>query len=330
MGFGLFGLSLFFGWIVLEAFLSDFTEPMSLFKETCFGDLASIVCLGRVFRKNRLIKNCDCKNYNPDFKDVIKHKKLDFCLICVKMKGSIFINLLFGLVHPWNYDDQPWNMGSCLEKKQSPINLQKSDSIDLVEDDLDTIEFLNSQILDREIPAEMEDPSSESQHSLRYSFVEEIGSDSVKCLQTHFHFNTSEHVINGESYFGEMHVVCYKTKYGNYDSAVESGKNDSLVVLGFHLDIKNEMNENLDLTKIIEEKEICEKNITCQFSFSVPKPSEVLGFYRYYGSLTTPDCNEQVEWTVFESKILNQMLTKYLKILLESIIKNMPTFCFFI
>lgn len=36
---------------------------------------------------------------------------------------------------------------------------------------------------------------------------------------------------------------------------------------------------------------------------TLPKPKDREKFYRYHGSLTTPDCNEVVVWTIFKEKM---------------------------
>lgn len=35
----------------------------------------------------------------------------------------------------------------------------------------------------------------------------------------------------------------------------------------------------------------------------IPKEEDLTSYYRYMGSLTTPHCNEDVEWTLFEKPI---------------------------
>lgn len=206
----------------------------------------------------------------------------------------------------WDYENQPWNFGQCMGSKQSPINLDSSTTEKLVTDNLDSMNFLNLNILNEVIPSKMENPINKEhpEHSLRYTFEPEIGTDSVKCLQTHFHFDTSEHFVNNQSYFGEMHVVCYKTEYGSYENAVASGFDDSIVVFGFHIDIDVEAGENNEISQMFDDKKECEENSQCSFNFVIPQPVDLGGFFRYYGSFTTPDCNEEVEWTVFEGKIL--------------------------
>merc|ERR1712096_338317 len=42
---------------------------------------------------------------------------------------------------------------------------------------------------------------------------------------------------------------------------------------------------------------------TTTASVAIPFPSEIAGFYRYQGGLTTPTCNEVVTWTVFKNPV---------------------------
>lgn len=42
---------------------------------------------------------------------------------------------------------------------------------------------------------------------------------------------------------------------------------------------------------------------TFRLSTLLPRAGRLSGYYRYQGSLTTPDCSEAVVWTVFEEPV---------------------------
>jgi hypothetical protein len=59
--------------------------------------------------------------------------------------------------------------------------------------------------------------------------------DTYVFQQLHFHWGSddsigSEHTVNGKSYPGELHLVHYNSKYGDYKSALKHS--DGLAVLG--------------------------------------------------------------------------------------------------
>ncbi|EFX88119.1 alpha-carbonic anhydrase [Daphnia pulex] len=133
--------------------------------------------------------------------------------------------------------------------------------------------------------------------------------DRYNFAQLHFHWDEgllgSEHTINRQKYSAELHVVHYNTKYGSFDNAVPHA--DGLAVLGILIDLQARDNiafrhlEQFD--KIIDPS----RTISDRLQFSVPLvdllPDSTESFFRYNGSLTTPGCNEDVIWTVFETPI---------------------------
>lgn len=42
---------------------------------------------------------------------------------------------------------------------------------------------------------------------------------------------------------------------------------------------------------------------TFRLSTLLPRAARLSGYFRYQGSLTTPDCSETVVWTVFEEPV---------------------------
>uniref|UniRef100_T1JMA7 carbonic anhydrase n=1 Tax=Strigamia maritima TaxID=126957 RepID=T1JMA7_STRMM len=123
----------------------------------------------------------------------------------------------------------------------------------------------------------------------------------------HFHWGSdneqgAEHTVNGVYYPLEMHIVHFNSKYGTVDKALKN--TDGLAVLGIFYEVTEEDNPALD--EIIKEfssvvydgdsKTISKPNFSLQDLF----PVSTEYFFRYFGSLTTPPCNEVVTWTVFE------------------------------
>ncbi|KAG8122654.1 putative Carbonic anhydrase IV protein [Naja naja] len=93
-----------------------------------------------------------------------------------------------------------------------------------------------------------------------------------KAVQFHFHWGSevekmqspgSEHSIDGERYPMELHVVHIKEEFGNTESAI--------------------------------------KGKALRLESLIPDKKDLTSFYRYTGSLTTPGCNEEVVWTLFEN-----------------------------
>ncbi|KAB5550168.1 hypothetical protein PHYPO_G00050730 [Pangasianodon hypophthalmus] len=140
-------------------------------------------------------------------------------------------------------------------------------------------------------------------------------SENYKAVEVHFHWGKnggpgSEHTIDGEQYPMEMHIVHIKQMY----SSVQEAINDSsgVAVLGFLYEESESANKKYE--SIINAL----PNITLPGNKStlgpvsldmlIPSHDTLMHYFRYKGSLTTPDCAESVIWTVFENTIkLNKM-----------------------
>ncbi|KAM6110952.1 carbonic anhydrase 4 [Pterocles gutturalis] len=134
-----------------------------------------------------------------------------------------------------------------------------------------------------------------------------------KAIEFHFHWGTkgvqqylvgSEHSIDGEKQAMELHVVHIREDVSDITEAKKNA--DGVAVLAFFIKVEE---ENKSYAPLINELENIEtKGQTAQMEplplSSLLPPEEDLGrYYRYEGSLTTPDCYEGVIWTVFEKPI---------------------------
>jgi len=143
-----------------------------------------------------------------------------------------------------------------------------------------------------------------------------------KVVQFHFHWGKtdaegSEHLLDGNASPLEMHAVTMKTRFKSLNKALESDDRDALAVFGVFYQIDDagsdailEIGETLTVAK--GQKETKKLNV----KFRDLLPNDLSQFFRYNGSLTTPGCNEQVLWTVFQNKmsITQEVLQKFQEI----------------
>jgi len=113
-------------------------------------------------------------------------------------------------------------------------------------------------------------------------------------LQFHFHFK-SEHWIEGKQYPMELHIV-------HQDCDSQCGE---LAVLGIMIDADRNASETPELLSVFEsiskEDSACTKEIKTNPWEWLPNDTE--HYFRYEGSLTTPDYDEIVSWLVFNEPL---------------------------
>ncbi|NXB69599.1 CAH4 anhydrase, partial [Donacobius atricapilla] len=134
-----------------------------------------------------------------------------------------------------------------------------------------------------------------------------------KAVEFHLHWGVpgepqnipgSEHSIDGEKYPMELHIVHIREDASDVTEAKKTP--DGLAVLAFFIKAEEE-NKNY-ATLLSELENIQYKGQSAQVDAlplsSLLPPEEDLGrYYRYEGSLTSPDCYEGVIWTVFEKPV---------------------------
>lgn len=197
----------------------------------------------------------------------------------------------------------------CIQSTKIPA--EESDNLQLiktsaakkatVEDDVDApkiIEVINSMTFS----AAMTSPNDPNSHAIKFTPSEKAANGKVKCEQFHFHMNTSEHTVDGKAYFAEVHMVCFKDRNANFTAAVDEGKPDSLAVFGFFLEESADGSADENVQTIID---LVKNNPDGSDNVSVKLPTakNLSKYYRYMGGLTTPGCNEIVEWTVFADTV---------------------------
>ncbi|XP_075445721.1 carbonic anhydrase 4 [Ascaphus truei] len=130
-------------------------------------------------------------------------------------------------------------------------------------------------------------------------------SSTYTASQFHFHWGNediagSEHTIDGEQFPMELHIVHKIT------TKSDGGETDGLAVLGFMYEVSTENNNKynsiIDALTNIPVKDNTANISSLMLQDLIPDKKLDL-YYRYKGSLTTPDCNETVTWTLFNETI---------------------------
>jgi len=236
------------------------------------------------------------------------------------MEWNYMAILLIGLAltvkaAEWNHDDkgESWE-GLCkVGKTQSPIDFNTSKMKKATYEDFTFVGY------DRDTK---KDNFVNNAHTVQMesTYQPQVYGGGLPGIyqfaQFHLHWGSvdsqgSEHTINKKAYPMELHLVHFKTEYGNdIVSAIKNepkGKNDNLAVLGIMFEIQDEDNEALEPMMNALEK-VATTDITKKVDMEVTTlksllPKDTKNFYRYQGSLTTPGCNEIVVWTVFKESV---------------------------
>ena len=214
----------------------------------------------------------------------------------------------------WTYEDQSDNWGKigfCNGKTQSPISINDEDLIQPTgKDPLEASKFIET-LRDQYFSAALRD--IDTGHALRYNLNKEIVYKSINCYQFHLHINHGEHLFNDQTHFAEAHMVCYKNKFEDVYAAAGSNEPDALAVFGFPIDVDdNLVGDGLSMKSIIENYDL---KVSDDVNVALPIPASTKKYYRYQGSLTTPDCNQVVTWTVFAemTKISRAQMERMMK-----------------
>lgn len=128
-----------------------------------------------------------------------------------------------------------------------------------------------------------------------------------KTVQFHFHWghakhHGSEHLIDSTAYPLELHIVNYNSDV--YPSIAEAvTEKQGLAVLGVMFEITEEDNEELEpviaaMAQVRDPEDGRQVEIE-PLSLRRLLPEDISQYFRYNGSLTTPNCFESVIWTVF-------------------------------
>jgi len=211
----------------------------------------------------------------------------------------------------WTYDDQSlWGMVSshCNKKSQSPIDITGA-----------TVEKLSgSKINQHNYGVDHSWKGTNNGHTIKFTPQTTDYKIDAKTLedgeytlgQFHFHWGSaadkgSEHTVDGKRYFAEVHLVHFKSEYGDIGRSLYHS--DGLAVVGHFLEVVDTTDETpMDkfLQNIVGEN-LLEESSEFEFYFNLADLglTDFDDYYRYSGSLTTPPCNEVVQWTVVKDTI---------------------------
>ncbi|XP_028332288.1 carbonic anhydrase-like [Gouania willdenowi] len=197
----------------------------------------------------------------------------------------------------------------CGGTKQSPIDIDTSK----VEMDPDLHNFTFVNFSSRHVVKSGVNNGHTVKFILEEGAVEISGgglNGTYTALQLHFHWGQtehhagSEHTINGHRYPMEMHIVTVRKGL-----SVEQALNHSEGIAAFGFFITGTEHGDMlghwstltsHLTKV--GKEAVELNLNISID-DLTANVDRTKFYRYRGSLTTPNCNEVLVWTVFQQPI---------------------------
>lgn len=190
------------------------------------------------------------------------------------------------------------------EKLQSPININpKAVNVSSLKLDLiipKRVQLTNFELLNTGKTIQVSPVESDPMPWIKFNGqVYHFG-------KLHFHWSNdkkrgSEHSINKTYGSLELHMVYFNRKYENITIATQSKKQNGLLVVAVLYDeVVNETLSN-DWLKPVQNVSVIntQQVINGSFLFNL---TPVSTFYHYNGSLTTPLCDEVVQWIVMTKK----------------------------
>jgi len=117
----------------------------------------------------------------------------------------------------------------------------------------------------------------------------------------------SEHLLNGQSYSGEIHLVHQNTVTGQI-AVLGMFLQSSAIPTIFPNKISQDWETFFDKAQLLPKEDDTNEITISLSSFMTYSPLALMStdftrFWRYDGSLTTPPCSPNVTWTVFEVPI---------------------------
>jgi len=232
----------------------------------------------------------------------------------------------------WDYSNGSYwcaDYSDCCGSVQSPIdiNTTNANSAQLESDDFSNFTFSVGYKI-----VHSGDLINSGGHTLKFSVDESYGArisggplnNSYILNQFHLHWGSkngqgSEHTINGEEFDGELHLVHYNEVYDNISHAVGEGMPNGLAVVGILLKEVTEWDQYtsvqdsntvnslrmgaLELARPWYGPSAPSAEIEVRLIDFISSISDLTGLYHYKGSLTTPGCNEIVQWLVMDKPL---------------------------
>lgn len=233
-----------------------------------------------------------------------------FLIVLLGLTSINCLRVIRNSEHPakhWGYRNQDRSLlpndwykthPQCYGHQQSPINIELSETI--FGNELAPLSIKEEKINETESEVwQVENNGHSVVMSVKnrnYFFKTKHDNMEYKFLQMHFHWRGSEHYVDGHRFSGELHLV--------HQSVTDEKK---FSVIGFLLRQTNHDNQDLNpmiriLPNIIDYG--AKINIS-DFYLKNLIPFHLENYYRYSGSLTTPGCDEVVEWHLMDNPLLD-------------------------
>uniref|UniRef100_A0A3P8WVJ9 Carbonic anhydrase n=1 Tax=Cynoglossus semilaevis TaxID=244447 RepID=A0A3P8WVJ9_CYNSE len=215
----------------------------------------------------------------------------------------------------WNteLDDAKWPEIApqfCNGSRQSPINIATS----AVKPDSKLTAFTFENFHRKSVLKTITNTGKTVDVFLNIFYISLKGGDlpeEYDSLQFHLHWGNgasvpgSEHTVDGKRYPMELHIVNIKSSY-NGNTTLGVADSMGLAALGFFIEGLYDGCRNKILKADWTYCLLLDDSVSMDQDISLDDLLDGVNrtkYFRYLGSLTTPNCNEAVVWTVFKETI---------------------------